>query len=119
MVLSSGEIIEASPTINSDIYYGVIGGYGGLGIVAEVVLELVPNTKIEQQQIKINVSDYKKARAITWVETEKPVTIPHRITKNKQSYAIERYFIWAITSTPLGKWRREYIIDPVVMSHFI
>lgn len=140
LVLSSGEIIEASPTINSEIFYGVIGGYGGLGIIAEVVLELVPNTKIEQQQIKINVSDYKKyffdsirnnptaifhnadiypphykkARAITWVETEKPVTIPHRITKNKQSYAIERYFVWAITSTPLGKWRREYIIDPML-----
>lgn len=140
LVLSNGEIIEASPAINSEIYYGVIGGYGGLGIIAEVVLELATNTKIEQQQVKINVSEYKKyffnhvrnnstaifhnadiypphytkTRAITWVETDKPVTIPHRITKNKQSYAIERYFVWAITSTPLGKWRREYIIDPVI-----
>lgn len=140
IVLASGELIEASPTINSEIYYGVIGGYGGLGIIAEVVLELVLNAKIEQQQIKINLSDYKKyffdhirnkptaifhnadiypphytkTRAITWSETEKPVTIPHRITKNKQSYALERYFVWAITSTPLGKWRREYIIDPVI-----
>lgn len=140
LVLSNGEIIETSPTINSEIFYGVIGGYGGLGIIAEVVLELVTNTKIEQQQIKIKVSEYKKyffdqirnnatsifhnadiyppnytkTRAITWVETEKPVTIPHRITKNKQSYAKERYFVWAITSTPLGKWRREYIIDPVI-----
>lgn len=140
LVLSSGEIIEASRTINSEIYYGVIGGYGGLGIIAEVVLELVPNTKIEQQQIKINVSEYKKyffdhirnnstaifhnadiypphyakTRAITWIETKKPLTIPYRITKNKQSYAKERYFVWAITSTPLGKWRREYIIDPVI-----
>lgn len=140
LILSNGEIIEASPTMNAEIYYGVIGGYGGLGIIAEVVLELVPNTKIEQQQVKINISDYKKyffnhvrnnstaifhnadiypphykkVRAITWVETEKSITIPHRITKNKQSYAMERYFVWAITSTPLGKWRREYIIDPAI-----
>ncbi len=140
LVLASGEIIEASPTINPDIFYGVIGGYGGLGIIAEVVLELVANTKIAQQQVKINITDYKKyffdhirnntaaifhnadiypphytkTRAITWVESDKPITIKHRITKNKQCYAIERYFIWAITSTPLGKWRREYIIDPVI-----
>jgi len=140
LVLGNGELIEASPTKNSEVYYGVIGGYGGLGIIAEVVLELALNSKIEQQQIKINLSDYKKyffdrvrnnstaifhnadiypphftkARAITWAETEKAVTIPHRITKNKQSYAVERYFVWAITSTPLGKWRREYIIDPII-----
>ena len=140
LVLANGGLIEASPTQNPEIYYGVIGGYGGLGIIAEVVLELALNTKIEQQQIKINLSDYKKyffdhtrnnpaaifhnadiypphytkARAITWAETEKAVTIPYRITSNKQSYAVERYFIWAITSTPLGKWRREYLIDPII-----
>lgn len=140
LVLASGEIIEASPTKNTEIYYGVIGGYGGLGIIAEVVLELALNTKIEQQQVKINLSNYKKyffnevrnntgaifhnadiypphytkVRAITWIETDKKVTIPYRITRNKQSYAVERYFVWAITSTPLGKWRREYIIDPII-----
>lgn len=140
IVLANGDIIEASPTQNTDIFYGAIGGYGGLGIIAEVVLELVANTKIAQQQIKINVTDYKKyffdqvrnntsaifhnadiypphftkTRAITWVETDKAITIKHRITKNKQCYALERYFVWAITSTPLGKWRREYIIDPVI-----
>ncbi|MBV8801733.1 MAG: FAD-binding protein [Gammaproteobacteria bacterium] len=140
LVLSNGELIEASPTQNADIYYGVIGGYGGLGIIAEVVLDLASNSKIEQQQIKINISNYKKyffdhirnntkaifhnadiypphytkVRAITWAETDKAITISHRITKNKQSYAVERYFVWAITSTPLGKWRREYIIDPII-----
>ncbi len=140
LVLASGAIIEASPTLNAEIFYGAIGGYGGLGIIAEVELELVPNTKIARQQTKINITDYKKyffdnirnnsaaifhnadiypphyltARAITWLESEKPVTIPHRVTNNKQSYVLERYFVWAITSTPLGKWRREYIIDPLL-----
>lgn len=140
LVLANGELIEASPSKNSEIFYGVIGGYGGLGVIAEVVLELAINNKIEQQQIKIDLSDYKKyffehirnnsaaifhnadiypphykkTRAITWVETDKAVNIPHRIIKNKKSYTVERYFVWAITSTPLGKWRREFIIDPLI-----
>ncbi|MDA8561685.1 FAD-binding protein [Gammaproteobacteria bacterium] len=140
LVLANGEIIEASPSVNPEIYYGAIGGYGGLGVISDVSIELVPNTKIRRIQAKINISEYKKyffdnirnninsvfhntdiypphynkARSITWVNTEKPLTAEYRVTKNKQSYALERYFVWAITSTPIGKWRREYIIDPLI-----
>ena len=140
LVLANGEVIDASPTQNQEIFYGAIGGYGGLGVIVEAVLELAPNTKIEQQQIKLDVSEYRKyffdhvranpkaifhnadlypshytkARAITWLETDKELTIQYRLIQPKTSYAIERYFVWAITSTPLGKWRREYIIDPLL-----
>jgi len=140
VVLANGELVQASPTENTEIFYGVIGGYGGLGIIVEVVLHLVPNTKIEREQIKLNVGDYRQyffdyirddkkaifhnadlypphyrtARAITWVTTDKPLTVNHRIIKKKKSYAIERYFVWTITTTFTGKWRREHIFDPII-----
>jgi FAD/FMN-containing dehydrogenase/SAM-dependent methyltransferase len=140
IVLANGELIHVSPTDNAIIFFGAIGGYGGLGIIVEVTLELAPNVKIERQQMKLDVTDYRqyffdhirdntkaifhnadlyppyytKARAITWVESEKPLTAPHRVVQPKHSYWLERYFIWAVTSTPLGKWRREYIIDPLI-----
>lgn len=140
LMRADGGLIEASPTHNAEIFYGAIGGYGGLGIIAEVVLELTDNCKIEQQQCKLKVSDYKnyflehvrnnssallhnadiypphytKTRAITWLKTEKPLTITERITKNKRTYCKERYLLWAISSTPFGKWRREYLIDPII-----
>ncbi len=141
IVLANGEAVNASPTENSELFFGAIGGYGGLGIIVEATLHLVPNVKVERQQIKLNINDYrqyffehvrenqkaifhnadlypphyKKARAITWVETDKPLTTPESVVKPKSSYALERYFVWAITSTPLGKWRREYIIDPLLL----
>lgn len=140
IMLANGEVVFASPIENADLYFGAIGSYGALGIIVEVTLNLVPNTKVEREEFKINVKDYKqyffenirenkkavfhnadlypphytKARTITWFETDKPLTRKVRVEKTKFYYGLERYFIWAIMSTPFGKWRREYIIDPIL-----
>src|SRR5262249_10547846 len=58
--------------------------------------------------------DYTRARAVTWVETEKPVTVPHRLQPVRASYPIERYFLWALTETPLGQWRTAPPLDPIL-----
>jgi len=139
IVLADGSLIEASPTENTEIFYGAIGGYGGLGVIVEATFHLVPNTKLERHQNKLAVSDYRKyffdsirndnkavfhnadmypphyskVRAITWVASEKPVTVPYRLIKQRKSYALERYFVWTVTTTFSGKWRREHIIDPI------
>jgi len=142
IVLADGNIIQAGPTENSEIFYGAVGGYGGLGIIIEVTLYLANNTKLECQNIKLKSLEYqqyffehvrsnkkaifhnadlypphyKTARAITWLESEKPLTVLHKIIKIKKHYPLEKYFIWAILSTPFGKWRRENIIDPILYS---
>ncbi len=105
IVLANGDVVNASPTNNSEIYYGAIGGYGAPGVIVEVTLELANNVKMER---------HTKARAITWFETDKALTSNKRVVSPKIYYGVERYFIWAILSTPFGKWRREYIIDPLL-----
>ena len=57
---------------------------------------------------------YQRVRSVTWRHTERPVTEPRRLHEHGESYPLHRYFVWAITETPLGKWRREYLIDPLV-----
>ncbi len=140
IILANGTLVHASPTENNEIFYGAIGGYGALGVITQVTLELVNNVKVERKEMKLDVEDYrqyffdhirqnpkaifhnadlypphyKKARAITWFETEKDLTSPQRIVMPKTSYAVERYFLWAISESPLGKWRREHIFDPVI-----
>ena len=32
----------------------------------------------------------------------------------RRAYLAELYFLWAVSETPLGKWRREYLIDPLL-----
>lgn len=58
MVLAGGELVEAGPTQNSEVFYGAIGGYGGLGVIVEAELELADNTRVERVAVKMPASEY-------------------------------------------------------------
>lgn len=142
IILANGKLVQASPTENSEIFYGAIGGYGGLGVIVEAELSLADNTRLERVALKLPTNKYydhfkkmihdprtpvfhnadlypphyKKARSVTWFVTNKPVTEPHRLKPVIKRYPLERYFYWAISETPTGKWRREYIVDPLLYS---
>ena len=140
LMLVSGELVRATPSENAEVFYGAIGGYGGLGVLVEAELELAENKRIERVATKLptaaylahfrkTVRDsttavfhngdlyaphYSTVRSVTWFETKKPATAPDRLRPHRQFYALERYFLWAISETPFGKWRREYLIDPAL-----
>jgi SAM-dependent methyltransferase len=44
------------------------------------------------------------------------VTTGTRLQWQHRKHLLEKYFFWAITETPFGKWRREHIVDPLVYS---
>jgi FAD/FMN-containing dehydrogenase/SAM-dependent methyltransferase len=140
LVLASGEVVQASPTENSELFYAAIGGYGAIGIIAEAELDLVNNVRVERQHKKMQTADYltwfdanvrgredavfhnadlypphySRSRAVTWVTTDKPATTKHRLQPLRRVYPLERYFMWTISETPLGKFRREFMIDPML-----
>jgi FAD/FMN-containing dehydrogenase/SAM-dependent methyltransferase len=140
VVLVNGEVVEATPAQNSELFYGVIGGYGGLGVIVEAELDLAENKRVERvqttlptrqylQHFRQKIRDtrtavfhnadlypphYQRARSVTWMETDKPVTVPDRLMPLTRKYLLERYFLWAFTETPFGKWRREHLVDPLL-----
>jgi FAD/FMN-containing dehydrogenase len=140
IVLANGEIVDASPASNPELFYGAIGGYGGIGVIVEAELELDENCRVERISRKLDAKDYvahfrktvrdsrevvlhnadmypphyTRMRSETWKETSKPVTVSHRLQPHRRSYPLENYFLWAVTETPFGKWRREYLIDPIL-----
>ena len=141
LVMQDGAVTDASPTHNTELFYGVIGGYGGLAIIVEAELELADNVRVKRLSRKMSTAEYtshfkakvryfqdavfhnadlypphyQRVRSVTWARTEEPVTQPLRLQDKKQGYPLERYFVWAVSETPLGKWRREFIIDPIIL----
>ena len=111
-----------------------------VGVIVEGELNLADNLRVQRLNHKMNVGEYlahfkakirgdKKAvfhnadlyppeftrvRSVTWVETDAPATEARRLHEAGASYPLHRYFVWAVTETPLGKWRREYLIDPLL-----
>ena len=58
LVLANGDVIEASPQQSAELFYAAVGGYGGVGIIAEATLRLVENSKVERTTTAMALSDY-------------------------------------------------------------
>lgn len=139
IVLANGSFITASPTVNSDIFYAAIGGYGGIGVITEVTLSLTNNCKIERKDTLMNISSYKKfffnnirnqpqfvfhnadiypnsyakVRAVTYQKTEKQLTISNRLKPNNKNYWLEKLAMKVVSGSAFGKWIRKKIFDPI------
>jgi len=140
VVMADGSLKKATHTENQDIFFGAIGGYNGIGIIVQAELELADNLAIQRIYRKMRVENYKafffktirnddkvifhngdiyppkykRLRAVSWIETDEKPTVKTRLMPLKESYPLERYFLWSFTETPFGKWRREFLIDPIL-----
>ncbi len=138
LVLADGQLIKASPTQNTDLFYGAIGGYGGLGVITEATLELADNVSIKRNAKPMPIEnykdyffknvrdskdavfhnadiyppDYKNTTAVTWSETNEPVTEVSSFKPIKKSYWLENLFYYWFTELPYGLTVREKFIDP-------
>jgi len=140
VVLPSGQQVDASATENAELFYGCVGGMGALGVIVEAELTLAENRRVERRSVKMPLAayarffresvrddpsvvfhnadiyapDFVRVRAVTWRETERAVTTSTRLQWQRRRHLLEKYFYWAITETPFGKWRREYLVDPLI-----
>ncbi|MFT4058613.1 MAG: FAD-binding oxidoreductase [Legionella sp.] len=137
IVLADGTIIEANPTQNSDVFFGAIGGYGGLGVIVEATLNLDINTPVIRFADKMNINtykdyffqhiryskdaifhnadlyppDYQHVTAVTWSKTDKLVTIHERLAPQNRPTLYQEYLLNWIASSQSGKYFRQYIYD--------
>jgi FAD/FMN-containing dehydrogenase len=140
VVLADGSLIDASPTKNSEIFFGAIGGYGGLGVIVEATLSLTKNEKIERTRQRMSVEEYpnyfrskvrddrnvifqnadlyppffKTVNSVEWRRTEKPLTSEERLIPRDQKYVFQPRAIRALNHLPGGKILRSAVIDPLV-----
>lgn len=140
IVLADGSLVRASRTENPEVFFGAIGGYNGIGIIVSVELDLEENLAVRREYYKLTRPNYRtyfadtirdnpeavfhngdmyppsftNMRAVTWVKTLEKPTVKTRLMPLRESYPLERYFLWAFTETFFGNWRREHIVDPLL-----
>ena len=128
--------VFASPVENKDIFYAAIGGYGGIGVILEVTLELAEDTSLVRVNKRLPLSEYKnyfdnkintdssvvfhnsdiypkkyqKVNAVSWMKTDLSAS-NQSLQEPKRVDPISMYILWAISKTPFGKWRREHLFD--------
>jgi FAD/FMN-containing dehydrogenase len=140
VVLADGSLIDASPTKNSEVFFGAVGGYGGLGVIVEATLSLTKNEKIERTHQRMSVEEYpnyfrskvrddrnvifqnadlyppffKTVNSVEWRRTEKPLTSEERLIPRDQKYVFQPRAIRTLNHLPGGKILRSALIDPLV-----
>lgn len=142
LVLANGEVVQASPGHRAELFFGAIGGYGGLGVITEVTLALDLNQKIKRTTRVVPTAEYaaffrenvradkgvifhnadlrppafETARAVSWVETNDPLTIEERLIPRDDTYTWTPRVINNLIDVPFGNWLREWIVEPWVFT---
>ncbi len=140
LVTADGTLVEASPMVRSDLFYGAIGGYGGLGVIVEAVLELAENKPLVRKSKVLPTEKYRDyffeeirdaktavfhngdlyapnfdtVRATTFFVTERPVTSEARLQPIKAPSWMNRFALFLITEVPGGQWIRKNWLDPIL-----
>jgi FAD/FMN-containing dehydrogenase len=140
VVLADGSLVEASPSVNPEIFYGVIGGYGGLGVIVEVTLDLADNVPVERHHQRMPISryrawfvehvrdapdavfhnadiypdEYTTINAVTYLRSEATVTVRDRLIPQGRPYRLNRAVFWMMSEVPGGKAIRQHVVDPLL-----
>ncbi len=138
MVLADGEVLELSPTQEPQLFYAAVGGYGALGVITEVELQLDDNFPIERHTTQVALADYPAwfAQTVlvdptallhnadllppsfdapyctTWRRSTKPLTVTQRLHTHGESHMAEKLAIWAMTELPGGATLRKALVQP-------
>lgn len=142
LVTASGEVIVASRNENRDVFAAAIGGYGGIGVIADVTLQLADNVKVERQTTQLQADLYNDffnntiradkdvifqngdlypphfdiINSVAWKKTDKPLTDEVRVTPEGEEYWLEKQVMKVVSSGRVGKWMRRNIVDPYIYS---
>jgi FAD/FMN-containing dehydrogenase len=140
LVLADGEIVEADRRTRPELFRAAIGGYGALGVITEVELALDDNVRIERSVTSLPLRNYpawferevKSARgcllhnadlmpphfdtavAVSWLRSDKPLTVAERLTPRDRSYRLEQSLIWAVTELPNGDALQRKYVRPLL-----
>lgn len=141
MVLADGTVVETSRCQHAEIFRAAIGGYGALGVISEVELDLALNTRMEREVVGVALADYPAyfmasvkndpdcilqnadlrpplfdaPLAVSWRASTKPLTEPARLAPQSRSYGMEQNAIFALTELPAGPALRSRLIDPLLL----
>lgn len=136
LVTADGEALELSRGADPAVFSAVVGGYGGLGVITEVELDLDRNERIAREAEFVALDDYPawfRARvlgsgdavlhnadlspprfdrplAITWRRSDAPLTRTERLVPEDLDYDREQNLIWSASELPFGDSIRERVM---------
>ena len=141
LVTAGGEVLELSRQQHPELFAAVLGGYGGLGVVTEVELDLARNTRIARHVARVPLDEYPAwfranvlgrpdvvlhnadlvppsfdaPLAVSWRHSDAPLTDTRRLVPAGADYGREQNLIWAASELPGGdRVRERFLTDRIL-----
>lgn len=137
LVTHDGEVLELTRERESELFRAAFGGYGGLGVITEVEIDLDLNVRMERIVEQVSLDQYPQffrdkilsnnevifhnadltppsfdgPRAISWVTSTKALTVADRLVPRGLDYDTEQNAIWAITELPGGRRLQRSVLE--------
>ncbi len=141
LVKADGTTIELSRDREPALFNAAIGGYGGLGVVSEVELDLDPNSRIERKVERCALVDYPaffRERILadpdmvfhnadlgppgfdaplstSWRRSELPLTETRRLLPRDLDYSRDQTMIWSVSELPGGASLRDHFYTDALL----
>ncbi len=138
LVLADGQIVSASPTENPQLFFGAVGGYGGVGVIVEATLRLTDNVHLRRESEVMSLASYGEffersiranpatvfhnadiyppafdtVRATSYVTTTDALTDEARLASPAKDGRAERAVVGMIATWPGGTWFRRHVAEP-------
>lgn len=140
IVLADGAIREVSRGAHPELFRAAIGGYGAIGVITEVELDLALNCRIERAVTPVKLDDYPEyfhrwvrgnadcvlhnadllpprfdaPVAVSWIKTDQPLTEPARLNRRGETSGMNQNLIFAATELPGGSLLYREIVHPLL-----
>ena len=143
LALADGSVVEVDAETDPEVFRAAIGGYGAVGVITEIELDLAENVHIERVVEALPLERYLEhfrtrvladPRAVlhnadllppafdapvsvTWVRAsaDKALTETARLVARGRAYGLEQNVIWAATELPGGPSLRRKLVHPLLM----
>mgnify|MGYP003967338679 CR=1 FL=1 len=138
IVLPDGQVYNASPEQNSTLFYGAIGGFGGVGVIVQATLELVDNIALERSTRILSFNEFnnyfkgnilndesvvlhqailyppsfESLRDVSWRKTDKALTDNRRLQENEDEPWWESVLLTLKAKSSMMHRFQKNLVDP-------
>lgn len=142
LVTANGAVREIGPQSQPELFSAAVGGYGAVGVLTEVELDVVPNVRIQRRVTAVSLSNYvahfkssvladptavlhnadllppefDAPVCVTWHRRadDVPLTESARLMPRGATYALAQNAIFVMTELPGGSNLRKKIVHPLL-----
>lgn len=133
LVGADGRIVDCDRVREPDLFAAAVGGYGGLGVIVEVELDLDADERMRRSIARVALADYPAwfhdtvladpsmlmhnadlvppdfdaPFAISWQRTDAPPTVSEPLVPRGLDYTREQNLIWAASELPGSAYLRD------------